>query len=201
MTASKLGMTCRLQAAISLAPFPQKPITHFHCAMNHHHLESVLLHLKQQKLKLATAESLTAGLIASTIAEIPGYGSLLECAFVTYSPEAKITCLGVRRDTIDTCNLTSEQVAREMAEGALRISRANVAVSTTGLAGPSNGDSDIPVGTVCFAWSFQKGDTVTTFSETRKFDGKRNQVRQASADYAISRIWYYHNELANSRSR
>lgn len=165
-----------------------------------HHLESVLDYLQDHKLKLATAESCTAGLIASTIAELPGYGGLLECAFVTYSAEAKITCLGVKRETIETHGLTSEQVAREMAEGALRISRANLAASTTGLAGPSNGDSDIPVGTVCLAWAFQEGDTVTTFSETRKFDGDRNQVRQSSADYAISRIWYYHNELPRNRA-
>jgi nicotinamide-nucleotide amidase len=166
-----------------------------------HQLESVLNYLRDNQLKLATAESCTAGLVASTIAELPGCGSTLEVAFVTYSAEAKISCLGVRRETIDTYNLTSEEVAREMAEGALRISRANLALSTTGLAGPSNGDSDIPVGTVCFAWSFQEGGTVTTFSETRKFDGERNHIRQASADYAISRIWYYHNELANSRSK
>jgi nicotinamide-nucleotide amidase len=166
-----------------------------------HQLESVLKYLQDHRLKLATAESCTAGLVASTIAEVPGCGSLLECAFVTYSPEAKINSLGVKRETIDTYNLTSEQVAREMAEGALRISRANLALANTGLAGPSNGDSDIPVGTVCFAWSFEEQDTVTTFSETRKFDGERNQVRQASADYAISRIWYYHNELAKSHSK
>ncbi|OGB25208.1 MAG: ompetence-damaged protein [Burkholderiales bacterium RIFCSPLOWO2_02_FULL_57_36] len=163
-----------------------------------HQLESVLKYLDDRQLKLTTAESCTAGLIASTIAELPGYGGLLECAFVTYSPEAKITCLGVKRETIDTYDLTSEQVAREMAEGALRISRANIALATTGLAGPSDGGSGIPVGTICFAWSFQENDTVTTFSETRKFDGERNQVRQAGAEYAISRIWYYHNELAKT---
>ena len=166
-----------------------------------HQLESILKYLNDRQLKLATAESCTAGLIASTIAELPGYGDLLECAFVTYSPEAKITCLGVKRETIDTYNLTSEQVAREMAEGALRVSRADVALSTTGLAGPSDGGSDIPVGTVCFAWSFQDADILTTFSETRKFDGERNEVRQASAEYAISRIWYYHNESAKSHSK
>jgi nicotinamide-nucleotide amidase len=179
--------------------FPEKINNSFSLTMSRH-LESILNYLHDQKLRLATAESCTAGLIASTIAEIPGCGSLLECAFVTYSPEAKINSLGVKRETIDAYGLTSEQVAREMAEGALRISRANLAVSDTGLAGPSNGDSDIPVGTVCFAWSFEEGDKVTTFSETRKFDGERNQVRQASADYAISRIWYYHNEVAKSRS-
>lgn len=166
----------------------------------HHQLESILKYLQDNQMKLATAESCTAGLIASTIAEIPGYGNLLECAFVTYSPEAKTICLGVKPETIDAYGLTSEEVARQMAEGALRASRANLAVSATGLAGPSNGGSDLPVGTVCLAWSFEEQGKVSTFSETRKFDGDRNQIRQSSADYAISRIWYYHNELAKSRS-
>ncbi|MDB5841600.1 MAG: cinA2 [Herminiimonas sp.] len=164
-------------------------------------LESVLHYLEENKLKLVTAESCTAGMIASTLAEIPGCGSWLECAFVTYSPEAKMRCLGVNAETIEKYNLTSEEVAREMAEGALRASRANVALSDTGLAGPSNGDSDIPVGTVCFAWSFEHDATVSTFSETKKFDGERNQIRQAAAEYAIDRVWYYHNQVIKPQSR
>lgn len=163
--------------------------------MMNHNLESVLRYLAENRLKLVTAESCTAGLIASTLAEAPGSGSWLECAFVTYSEDAKIGCLGVRRETIDRYNLTSEEVAREMAEGALRASRANVAVADTGLAGPSNGDSDIPVGTVCFAWSFEHEGAVQTFSETRRFNGDRNAVRAAATEYAISRIWHYHNTV------
>lgn len=160
------------------------------------HLDSVLRYLQENHLKLVTAESCTAGMIASTLAEKPGSGSWLDCAFVTYSEEAKVAVLGVRKETIDRCNLTSEEVAREMAQGALRISRANVAVSDTGLAGPSDGDSGIPAGTVCFAWSFQDGDRITTYSETRRFNGGRNQVRESSTEYAISRIWHYHNEFS-----
>jgi nicotinamide-nucleotide amidase len=158
-------------------------------------LQSVLRYLEENHLKLVTAESCTAGLIASTLAEEPGSGSWLDCAFVTYSVNAKLAYLCVKQETIDTYNLTSEEVAREMAEGALRISRANVALANTGLAGPSSGDSDIPVGTICFAWSFEQDGKVTTFSETRKFNGDRNQVRQSATEYAISRIWHYHNEL------
>ena len=165
-----------------------------------HQLESVLRYLDEHSLKLVTAESCTAGLTASTLAEIPGCGSTLECAFVTYSPNAKIGVLGVKPETIERFNLTSEEVAREMAEGALRVSRANVALADTGLAGPSNGDSDIPVGTVCFAWAFVHGDGVKTFSETRKFNGDRNEVRQAGAEYMISRIWHYHNEVLKENS-
>jgi len=107
--------------------------------------------------------------------------------------------LDVKPETIDRYNLTSEEVAREMAEGALRISRANLALANTGLAGPSNGDSDIPVGTVCFAWSFERDSIVRTFSETRKFNGDRNEVRQAATEYVLSRIWHYHNELESRR--
>lgn len=157
-------------------------------------LDRLSHYLEAHRLKLVTAESCTAGMIASTLADVPGCGSWLECAFVTYSEEAKISVLGVKRDTIDRCNLTSEAVAREMAEGALRVSRANLALANTGLAGPSNGDSDIPVGTVCFAWSFENDGGIRCFSETRKFDGDRNQVRKAATDYAISRIVHYHDE-------
>src|SRR6476620_7253625 len=91
-------------------------------------LDSVFQYFADNKRKLVTAESCTAGMIASRLADIPGCGSWLECAFVTYSVDAKVRCLGVRQDTIDAFDLTSEEVAREMAEGALRISRANVAV-------------------------------------------------------------------------
>lgn len=157
-------------------------------------LRSVLRYLQENKLKLVTAESCTAGLIASTLAETPGSASWLECAFVTYSPQAKMSCLGVRAETIERYNLTSEEVAREMAEGALRLSRANVAVADTGLAGPG-GEGDIPAGTICFAWSFQIGDKIETFTETRHFNGDRNEVRQSGTEYAISRIWHYHNTM------
>ena len=164
-------------------------------------LQSVLRYLEDNRLKLATAESCTAGMIASLLAEQPGSGSWLDCAFVTYSPDAKIAVLGVRRETIDSFGLTSEEVAREMSEGAVRVSRANVALSDTGVAGPSNGDSDIPVGTICFAWSFQEGEDIATFSETRKFDGDRNEIRRAGAEYAINRVWYYHNEVLEQRKQ
>lgn len=157
-------------------------------------LQGVLRYLEDNRLRLVTAESCTAGMVASMLADLPGSGSWLDCAFVTYSPDAKMAVLGVQHDTIDRFGLTSEEVAREMSEGAIRLSRANVALSDTGVAGPSGGD-DIPVGTICFAWSFQEGEEVSTFSETRKFDGDRNGIRLAGAEYAIGRVWYYHNKL------
>ncbi len=165
-------------------------------------LQSVLRYLQDNKLKLVTAESCTAGMIASTLADEPGSGSWLECAFVTYSESAKIRCIDVKPETIERYNLTSEEVAREMAEGALKGADANVAIADTGVAGPGAGEGGIPAGTICFAGSFQDEDGgVATFSETRHFDGDRNAVRRAGADYAINRIWHYHNEALKKKDR
>ncbi|HWL29048.1 MAG TPA: nicotinamide-nucleotide amidohydrolase family protein, partial [Burkholderiaceae bacterium] len=86
-------------------------------------IEEVAAFMKENSLMLVTAESCTAGLIAATLADIPGAGQLLDCAFVVYSPEAKQRCLSVRSETLDQFNLTSEEVAREMAHGALGNSR------------------------------------------------------------------------------
>lgn len=163
-------------------------------------LESVLRYLAEHGLRLVTAESCTAGLMASTLAEMPGSAKWLECAFVTYSGNAKTTLLGVKPETIERFNLTSEQVAREMAEGALRLSRANLALADTGVAGPGDADG-VPAGTVCFAWAFEGDAGVQTFSETRKFEGDRNQVRQSAAQYAISRIWHYHCQVSKAAER
>lgn len=166
-----------------------------------HQLQSVLRYLQDNKLRLVTAESCTAGMIASTLADEPGSGSWLDCAFVTYSEEAKMRCLGVNPATIERYNLTSEEVAREMAEGALKTSRANVALADTGVAGPGPGEGGIPPGTICFAWSFEREGGISTFAETRRFEGDRNEVRRAGTDYAISRIWHYHNELLKQLDR
>ncbi|CAN7201640.1 CinA family protein [Rhizobacter sp. LjRoot28] len=152
-------------------------------------VDEVAEFMRQHGLTLVTAESCTAGLIAATLADVKGAGQLLDCAFVTYSPEAKQRCLGVSKDTIDRCNLTSEEVAREMALGALRLSPANVAVANTGVTDGT--DPDIPAGTQCYAWAFEPGQAgggPRVFSETCRFDGDRNAIRQASADYALGRI-------------
>ncbi|KQW00881.1 CinA family protein [Rhizobacter sp. Root1221] len=153
---------------------------------------SELIHfLKARSLKLVTAESCTAGLIASSIADVEGAGDLLECAFVAYSPAAKERCLGVRPETIARFNLTSEAVAREMAEGALRGSCASLAISNTGVT--DDVDPDIPAGTQCYGWAFRDGDrSPVVFSETRQFDGDRNEIRRRSADYALARIPHWH---------
>ncbi|MDR5784417.1 CinA family protein [Caballeronia sp. LZ065] len=156
----------------------------------------VVSFLTSRGLKLATAESCTAGFIASLISSVPGSGSCLDVGFVTYSPSGKAGFLGVRKETMERNGLTSEAVAREMSEGALQQEAccADVAVSNTGVADAAP-DGGPPAGTQCFAWSFRSrtGD-VATFSETKKFEGERNEVRQAAAHYAISRIEHYFDQ-------
>ncbi len=144
--------------------------------------------LRKNKWHLVTAESCTAGLIASTLADLPGAGELLDCAFVTYSPAAKQRCLQVSAATIRRFNLTSEEVAREMVRGALRNSRANVGIANTGVT--DSIDPDIPAGTQCFAWAFKRtgGGPARVFSETVVFKGSRNSIRIAAARHALRRL-------------
>lgn len=164
-----------------------------------HDVEDVARFMRQQSLVLTTAESCTAGLIAAILADVPGAGQALDCAFVVYSVKAKQQLLGVSPETIERHNLTSEEVAREMAVGALKRSNANVAIADTGVADNST-DDDVPSGTQCFAWAFNllpgSGENnIALFSETRRFAGDRNQVRDAAARYALSRVVHYVNEL------
>lgn len=157
-------------------------------------MEEVAGFMREHDLMLVTAESCTGGLIAATLADIPGAGKLLDCAFVTYSVQAKQRCLSVSDQTLERYNLTSEEVAREMAQGALGNSRANVAISNTGVT--DDVDDDIPAGTQCFAWAFRRHDgdkpsEAVLFSETRRFPGDRTEIRLASAEYALQRIPHY----------
>lgn len=158
--------------------------------------------LSSRGLKLATAESCTGGQIASYLASVPGSGAALDVGFVSYSPSGKAGFLGVRVETMDEYGLTSEQVAREMAEGALRQEgcNADIAVSNTGLADAAPDGEGPEAGTQCFAWSFRERDgELVTFSETRVFPGERNDVRSAAALYALERVEHYFNQLPRAR--
>ena len=135
--------------------------------------------------KLATAESCTGGLIAAAITDVAGSSAWFDRGFVTYSNEAKIDMLGVRSATLGTDGAVSEAVAREMALGALARSAADFAVAVTGVAGPSGGSADKPVGMVCFAWARRAG---TVESATRYFSGDRAAVRAATVAAALDRL-------------
>ena len=137
--------------------------------------------LSARGLKLATAESCTAGWIAKCCTDRAGSSEWFERGFVTYSNEAKIESLGVRNDTLDTEGAVSREVALQMAEGARRAAGAEIAVAVTGVAGPDGGTPDKPVGTVWFAWS-QAGRRE---GEQHHFDGDRDAVRRQSVACAL----------------
>lgn len=110
----------------------------------------------RRELTLATAESCTGGLLAALLTDVPGRGHVFERGFVVYSVEAKCDLLGIARDTVDSCGAVSREVAMEMARGALRHSRADLALAITGFAGP--GDDGDEEGLVHFALARRSGD-------------------------------------------
>ncbi|WP_250502620.1 nicotinamide-nucleotide amidase [Caballeronia sp. AZ7_KS35] len=140
--------------------------------------------LHAERLMLATAESCTGGMVATAITDISGSSAWFERGFVTYSNLAKIEMIGVRATLIEQHGAVSEPVAKAMAEGALRNSRAQVSVSITGVAGPAGGSEAKPVGTVCFGWS----NRLNTQIETQHFKGDREQVRTQAAAHALRRL-------------
>lgn len=142
-------------------------------------------HLSARHWQLATAESCTGGLIAATCTEVSGSSAWFERGFVTYSNEAKTELLGVDAALIAQHGAVSEAVARAMAEGALRRSRAQVAVAVTGVAGPTGGSIDKPVGTVWLAWAVRGADTR---SWRGQFPGDRASVRRATVLRALQGV-------------
>jgi nicotinamide-nucleotide amidase len=145
---------------------------------------SLLEACRQRKLMLATAESCTGGLIAGLLTEIPGSSDVVERGFVTYSNAAKAEQLGVRADLIGTHGAVSEPVARAMAEGAIAHSRADLAVSVTGVAGPGGGTPSKPVGLVHLAVGRQGGSTL--HQELRLGDLGRGPIRMATVEAALA---------------
>ena len=134
---------------------------------------------------LTTAESCTGGWIAKLCTDLAGSSAWFERGFVTYSNEAKQDMLGVREETLAQYGAVSEAVTAEMAAGALLHSRAQVAVSVSGIAGPGGGTTSKPVGTVCFGWALQGGEVRTA---THRFEGDREAVRRQSVEYALNGV-------------
>ena len=132
---------------------------------------------------IATAESCTGGMVAVALTDIPGSSDVVERGFVTYTNRAKTEMLGVRQDTLADYGAVSEEVAREMADGALATSGAQLTVSITGIAGPS-GSEFKPEGRVCFGLARSGADTQT---ETVEFGAPgRAKVRAAACDHALA---------------
>ena len=157
----------------------------------HHELARALaLILMERNWKIALAESCTGGLVCATLTDLAGSSDWFERGYITYSNEAKSECLDVPVEIIESFGAVSEQVAKAMADGARRRADVNVAISITGIAGPTGGSLEKPVGTVCFGWSIKQnvGDDLKTIAITKQFSGDRKTVREQACDYALSKL-------------
>ena len=150
--------------------------------------KEVVSKLINKGYSIAFAESCTAGLCAAKLVDIADASKVLEVSFVTYSNEAKMKYLDVKKEDIDAFDVVSEVVAKEMALGVAKEAGSNVGVGVTGVAGPTGGTDEIPVGTVCFG--FYINGSVTTATVHFGNIG-RNNVRKEACDYVFERL----NEL------
>lgn len=141
--------------------------------------------LRSQKLKLATAESCTGGMISAAFTDLSGSSDIFDRGFVTYSNEAKMAMLGVSSATLEAYGAVSEQTAREMCEGALKNSLADITIAVTGIAGPSGGTPDKPVGLVYIGLA-KKNAKTRIFRHV--FDGDRQTVRQQTVEQALEHL-------------
>ena len=147
-------------------------------------VERLAMLMREKRWMLAAAESCTGGMIAAACTDLSGSSEWFERGFVTYSNEAKTESLGVDAALIAQHGAVSEIVARAMAFGAVRHSHATVSVAVTGVAGPTGGTPEKPVGTVWFAWQVDG----RLSSEAKRFDGDRAAVRRQTVDHALKRL-------------
>ena len=146
--------------------------------------EEVLELARAKSVLIATAESCTGGMVAAALTDVPGSSDVVDRGFVTYSNAAKMAMLGVTAETLQRYGAVSEEVAREMAQGALKHSDAQLAVSITGIAGPG-GSEHKPEGRVCFACAGLGNLRI----ETVEFGPMgRARVRAASRDHALEML-------------
>jgi len=140
--------------------------------------------LRRKNLTVSAAESCTGGRIGDKITNVPGSSDYFRGSAVTYSNESKVALLGVDKATLERFGAVSEQVAKEMALGCIGLFGSDVSVSTTGIAGPSGGSAEKPVGLVWFALT--DGDRITT--EKAVFPGDRESIKEAAALFALEMI-------------
>ena len=137
--------------------------------------------LTKKQYKITTAESCTGGLVAATIVNVSGASEVFQAGSVTYANEAKEKELGVKSETLQTYGAVSEKTAKEMAIGCAAHAKAQVGISTTGIAGPGGGTAEKPVGLVYIGCAVRSN----VYVEKNVFSGDRQQVRRQAADRAI----------------
>lgn len=141
---------------------------------------------REKNLHLATAESCTGGMIGALLTEIPGSADVFERGFITYSNESKQSMLGVSAEVLNSKGAVSEDVARAMAEGAVRNSNAQIAVAVTGIAGPGGGSEHKPVGLVHI--SAAREGAMTVHQVCRFGEIGRNAIRVKTVDAALKLV-------------
>ncbi|HUX91112.1 MAG TPA: nicotinamide-nucleotide amidohydrolase family protein [Gallionellaceae bacterium] len=141
--------------------------------------------LQSHGMMMATAESCTGGGVACAVTEIAGSSAWFDRGFVTYSNQAKIDMLGVSPDTLSRFGAVSEATVREMVEGTLRHSQAQLALAVSGIAGPGGGTADKPVGTVWFAWGTKDG---VNAARLHRLVGNRAEIRLQAVRIALQGV-------------
>ncbi len=148
------------------------------------HAAKIITQMQQKNLRLVCAESCTGGLLSALFTDISGSSKVIERGYVTYSNQAKIELLAVKKETIENFGAVSAETAAEMAKGACRNSESNVAISITGIAGPDGGSENKPVGLVYIGFYFAKKNQVRKFN----FSGNRDEIRKAAVTAALQII-------------
>jgi nicotinamide-nucleotide amidase len=141
--------------------------------------------LTKKKFRIALAESCTGGLVCQHLTNIPGSSFWFDRGFVTYSNESKMELLKVSQTSLTKFGAVSKEIASEMALGALNASHADIALSITGIAGPSGGSIEKPVGTVFFAIAYQNK---VVFNVSKIFPGSRENIRESSCLFALNQV-------------
>ena len=156
---------------------------------SNHDLHEITQELARVLIKnnwhLSTAESCTGGMVAASITELAGSSEWFERGYVTYSNQSKSEDIDVSQNLIEQHGAVSDQVARAMALGAKQNSGSDLSLSITGIAGPTGGSPEKPIGTVCFAWALANDQIV---SETKHFEGNRQQIRQQACDFSMRKL-------------
>lgn len=151
------------------------------------HIEVLGRLLSDKRWMFACAESCTGGLLAAAMTQLPGSSAWFDRGFITYTNQSKIDVLRVNSDTLERFGAVSEETAMEMAAGVLDIALgAQLAMSTTGIAGPDGATQGKPVGMVCFGFSQRTAEGIVTRAVTKVFEGDRAQIRKLAVDFGIS---------------
>ncbi len=137
---------------------------------------------------VSTAESCTGGWVSKALTDIPGSSAVFHYGVVSYSNGAKEHILGVKNDTLEQHGSVSEPVVGEMAEGVLNLSGADIAVAVSGIAGPTGGTEEKPVGTVWFAWAIRDGGKIRSETQQAHFDGDRELIRELTVVHALQGV-------------